>query len=147
MYAESVTVINAAQVPDAVKAATRRNHIFEEARLAAARNDLATAKARAGEFTRLTMPRKAPAETRQRHELAGLIAFGEKRYAAAVEELSAANQQDPRILYLTAVALRGAGNAAKARAVAEQAAKFNGLGFNYAYVRAKAMKFEARGTE
>lgn len=146
-YAESVTVINAAQVPDAVKDATRRNHVFEEARLAAARHDLATAKAKADEFARLTTPRKAPAETRQRHELAGLIALDEKRYAAAVDELSAANQQDPRILYLTAVALRGAGNEAKARVLAEQAAKFNGLAFNYAYVRSKAMKFETRGTE
>ncbi|MGH9310082.1 MAG: tetratricopeptide repeat protein, partial [Vicinamibacterales bacterium] len=146
-YAESLAVINAAQVPDAVKDATRRNHVFEEARLAAARNDLATAKTKADEFARLTMPRNAPAETRQRHELAGLIALGEKRYPAAVDELSAANQQDPRILYLTAVALRGAGNEAKSRVVAGQAAKFNGLGFNYAYVRSKAIKFGTRGTE
>jgi tetratricopeptide (TPR) repeat protein len=146
-YAESVTIINRAHVPEAVKDATRRNHVFEEARLAAARSDLATAKAKADEFRRLTTPRNAPAETRQRHELAGLIALGEKRYAAAVDELSAANQQDPRILYLTAVALRGAGNEAKARVLAGQAAKFNGLGFNYAYVRSKAMKFEGRGTE
>ena len=48
--------------------------------------------------------------------------------------------QDPRILYLTAVALREAGDAKKASAVAAKAAKFNGLSFNYAFVRSKAGK-------
>jgi Flp pilus assembly protein TadD len=120
--------------------------VFELSRLAAARNDLATAKAKAAEFAELTKTRNAPNDARQRHELAGLIALAEQRYAAAVEELAAANQQDPRILYLSAVALRGAGNAKKARVMAEQAAKFNGLGFNYAYVRTKALNFGANGT-
>ena len=67
----------------------------------------------------------------------------EKRYATAVEELKLANQQDPRVVYLTALALEGAGDLPHARTVAAKAARFNGLGFNYAYVRARAQRMSA----
>ena len=43
-------------------------------------------------------------------------------------------------MYLTALALRGGGDATKAAALASKAAKFNGLNFNYAFVRDKARK-------
>ena len=41
---------------------------------------------------------------RQTHELAGRIALEEKKPGVAVSELALANQQDPRVLYLLAVA-------------------------------------------
>jgi tetratricopeptide (TPR) repeat protein len=139
-YAEAVAAIEKARVPDEVKEATRRNHLFEQGRLAAAKHDLATARARAGEYAAKVAVRKAPFEVRQQHELAGLIALAEKRYDAAAKELAQAGQQDPRILYLTAVAFRGAGDSAQATALAGKAAKFNGLNFSWAYVRKAAQK-------
>jgi tetratricopeptide (TPR) repeat protein len=139
-YNRAVHVIEKASVPEEFKAATKRNHAFEEARVAVAKNDLQTAKAKAAEYGRLTAGRNAPFEIRQQHELTGLIALAEKRPADAVQELARANQQDPRILYLTAVALREAGDAQKASVMAAKAAKFNGLSFNYGYVRTKAAK-------
>ena len=145
-YAEAVTVIGKARVPDEVKEATRRNHVFEEARVAIARKDLATAKARAAEYGRQITPRKAPFEIRQQHELAGLIALAEGRPADAVQELMTANQQDPRIIYLTAVALREAGDTKKAASLATKAAKFNGLAFSYGYVRKRAAQIAGTGT-
>jgi tetratricopeptide (TPR) repeat protein len=146
-YNEAVTVISKAHVPDEVKEATRRNHVFEDARLAVARNDIAAAKAKAAEYATLIANRNAPFEARQQHELNGLIALAEKRAAAAVQEFSHANQQDPRILYLTAVALREAGDARKASAVAAKAAKFNGLSFSYAYVKSKAAKMTTASSD
>ena len=137
-YVEAVSVIDAAQVPAEVKEATRRNHLFEQARVAAVHGDVATAKAKATAYAAQVMPRQAPFELRQQHELAGLIALAEKRPSAAAEEFARANQQDPRILYLTAVALREAGDTARASAAASKAASFNSLNFNFAYVRAKA---------
>jgi tetratricopeptide (TPR) repeat protein len=137
-YAEAVTVINNSQVPEEVKEATRRNHVFELGRLAVARQDLATARAKAAEYARQVAVKKAPFEVRQQHELAGLIALAEKRAPAAVQEFAKANQQDPKILYLTALALREAGYPQKAAAFAANAAKFNALNFNYGYVRNKA---------
>ena len=139
-YEEAVAVINKAKVPEEVKEATRRTHVFEEGRIAAARNDVATAKAKLAEYTRQVAPKKRPFEVRQQHELAGLVALAEGQHAAAAREFQLANQQDPRILYLTAVALRGAGDSGRAVKFAAKAAKFNGLNFNYGYVRNNARK-------
>jgi hypothetical protein len=41
---------------------------------------------------------------------------------------------------MRALALQGAGDSASASKFAAKAAKFNGLAFNYAYVRSKALK-------
>jgi tetratricopeptide (TPR) repeat protein len=134
-YLEAVKLVDASQLPAEVKAATRRNHVFEEGRLAVARKDLAAAKAKAAEYDKLVAARNAPFEKRQQHELAGLIALAEKRFAAALTEFGQANQRDPRILRLTASAAEGAGDAARAAAYAVKASKFNEISFNFAYVR------------
>jgi hypothetical protein len=140
-------VIDASQVPPEVKEAAHRNHLFEQARVAAARGDVATAKAKEAEYAAQVVPRRAPFELRQQHELAGLIALAEKRPSAAAEEFARANQQDPRILYLTAVALRQAGDAARASEAASKAASFNSLNFNFAYVRTKARQAVASSAD
>ncbi len=139
-YNEAVAAIDKAQVPEEVKQATRRNHVFEEGRVAIAKNDIATAKAKAAEYAKQVAVKNVPFEVRQQHELAGMIALSEKRYPAAVQEFAQANQQDPEVLYMTGLAWQGAGDAAKASAFAAKAAKFNGLSFNSAYVKSKAAK-------
>jgi tetratricopeptide (TPR) repeat protein len=139
-YAEAITTIDRAQVPAEVKQAAHRNQLFEEARLAAARSDLATAKARAADYAKAVAVKQIPFEGRQQHELAGLIALADKQYAQAVAELKQANQQDPKVLYLLATALQGAGDASQARVVAAKSASFNALSFNYAFVRTKARR-------
>ena len=98
------------------------------------------AKTKAAEYARQVAVKKVPFEVRQQHELAGLIALEEKRASAAAQEFAQANQQDPKILYLTAIAWRDAGNAQRAATFAAKAANFNGLSFNYGYVRSKAQK-------
>ena len=144
-YEEAVEVMNTAQAPEEVKAATRRNLAFEQGRVAAAKNDLATAKAKAAEYTQQIAATKAPFELRQQHELAALVALADRQPAVAVQELRLANQQDPRILYLTAVALRQTGDARGAATAAAKAAKFNGLSFDYAYVKARAQQIVGTG--
>lgn len=146
-YAEAVKVIDQAAVPQQVKDATRRNHVFEAGRVAAARGDLAAARSKADEYAALIAARKAPFEVRQLHELRGSIALGDKRAAEAVKELSEANQQDPKVLYLIALAYGDAGDARQAAAFAKKAARFNGLAFNYGYVRAKAAKLAGPPSE
>jgi tetratricopeptide (TPR) repeat protein len=137
-YEEQVRTIDKADVPTQVKDATHRQALFDETRLALARNDIATARARAAAYAAAVAEKKIPFEARQSHELAGRLALAQKSYAAAVAELRQANDQDPRVLYLLAVALQGAGDGAKARQVGTQAADFNGLSGNYGYVRGKA---------
>ena len=80
---------------------------------------------------------------RQQHELAGRVAIVERDYQAAVAELEQANQQDPRVLYLLAVALQGKGDMAKSEQVAGRAANFNGLSATYGFVRTKARTMAA----
>ena len=142
-YGKAVEVSEAARVPAEAKAATRRNYLFEQARVAVAKHDLATAKTKAATYGAEVAARKVPFELRQQQELEGLIALEEKRYAAAAQAFGKANQQDPRILYLTAVALKGAGDTARAAAMAGKAGAFNQLSFNYGYVRAKAQKMQS----
>jgi len=140
-YNEAMKLMEASQLPEPVKAATRRNHVFEQGRVAVARHDVPTAKSRLAEYTGLVAPRNAPFELRQQHELAGMIALEEKRYAAAREELGQANQRDPRVLLMMAQAEQGAGNAQRASALAQKAAHFNELSFNFAYVKKRAERF------
>jgi tetratricopeptide (TPR) repeat protein len=141
-YGESVKVMDASQLAEPIKAATRRQVVFEEGRVAVAKHDLATAKSKAADYSRLIAPRNAPFELRQQHELAGMIALAEKRYAAASEEFNQANQRDPRILLLMAEAAQGAGSGEKAAALAQKAAHFNELSFNFAYVKKRAERFK-----
>jgi tetratricopeptide (TPR) repeat protein len=121
-----------------------RNHLFNQARVALARNDLATAKAKAKEYAAKVAARKVPFEVRQTHELAGYIALAERRHAAAAAELRQANQQDPRVLFHLAVAIQGGGDRAKAKQAFDRAANFNALGGNYAFVRRKARELLAK---
>jgi tetratricopeptide (TPR) repeat protein len=146
-YDEAVKTIDASQLPEPVKAATRRNHLFEETRVAVVKHDLAAAKGKAAEYGKLVAPRNAPFELRQQHELAGLIALAEKRYADASGEFNQANQRDPRILLLMAQSAQGAGEIQRAAKLAGKAAHFNELSFNFAYVRSKASRFGGTALE
>jgi tetratricopeptide (TPR) repeat protein len=138
-YAEAVSTIEKAAVPAELKEAARRNHLYKEGLVAVATSDLATARVKHAEYARQASVKKVPFEIRQQHELAGAVALAESDYATALRELALANQQDPKVLYLSALAHRGAGDAGASRQFAGKAAHFNGLNFNYAYVRAKAL--------
>jgi len=142
-YKQSVVLIEKAQAPDAVKEAGRRNLLFEEGRVAVAKKDFTTAKARSAEYAKQVAVKKAPFEVRQQHELAGMIALAEKNSGVAVAELQQANQQDPRILYLTSQAMFAAGKTDEATKLATKAKKFNGLNFNYAYLHDKTDQYGA----
>jgi tetratricopeptide (TPR) repeat protein len=141
-YAKAVDLSEAAHLPAEAKAAAKRNYLFEQSRAALAKKDLATAKAKAAAYATEVAVKKVPFELRQQAELEGLIALEEKRFAEAVQAFKKSNQQDPRILLFTAEAMKGAGDAKGAAAMAAKAANFNQLSFNYGYIRAKAKKFE-----
>jgi tetratricopeptide (TPR) repeat protein len=137
-YKQQMATMEQASVPTEVKEAARRQHLFDEARVALANKDLATAKTKAATYAAAVAAKRIPFEMRQVHELLGRVALVERNYAAAVQELEQANQQDPRVLYLLATALQSKGEEPKASAVAARAANFNGLSPTYGYVRAKA---------
>ena len=142
-YKEQVATMDAADVPAEVKEATRRQHLFDAARVALAKKDIAGAKAKAQEYAAAVSAKRVPFEMWQQHELAGRIALEEKGYATAAAELEQANQQDPRVMYVLAVALQGKGDTEKAAVMATRAADFNGLSATYGFVRGKARTIRA----
>ena len=130
--------------PAETRAQVKRNALYDQARVALARRDVAAAKVLARSYESQVAAHQVPFEVRQSHELAGLIALAEKRHAVAATELARANQQDPRVLYHLGVALDGKGDKAGARKALRGAADFNALGGNYAFVRRKARALLAR---
>ena len=124
-----------------IKDNASRFHHFNLVRVALGKKDLATAKKEAEEFRKATEALKNPAQTRQAHELAGMIALEEKDYDKAVAELQQANQQNPYDLYRLCQAYQGKGDSGKAKEFCTKAANFNSLPqLNYAFIRTKAGK-------
>jgi tetratricopeptide (TPR) repeat protein len=137
-FASSVEAIEKADVPEGVKEATRRNHIYNEALVALASGDLAKAKDRSAAYHTAVQEPAVPFELRQDHELMGRIALAEGNGAEAVSHLELAGNQDPRVLVLLARAHEAAGDAQSAADFVRQAAEFNQLSFPLSYVRSEA---------
>jgi tetratricopeptide (TPR) repeat protein len=100
-------------------------HHYNLARVALGKKDFATAKTEAEAFRKGTEAANNPAQTRQAHELIGLIALGEKDYDKAVSELQQANQQNPYDLYRLCQAYQGKGDLSQAKDFCKKAADFN----------------------
>ncbi|MGH7556508.1 MAG: hypothetical protein ACREMD_01745, partial [Gemmatimonadota bacterium] len=79
-----------------------------------------------------------PFELRQDHELMGRIALAEEKASEALAHFGQANQQDPRVLLLTAEAYKASGNDQAAADMIRQTAEFNQLSFPLSYVRGEA---------
>jgi tetratricopeptide (TPR) repeat protein len=111
---------------------------YNLARVALGKKDLATAKTEATAFMNAV---KNPLQTKQAHQLMGLIAMEEKDYDKAISELKQANQQNPYDLYRLCQAYSAKGDAASAKEQCGKAANFNSLpAIQYAFVRRKAAK-------
>jgi tetratricopeptide (TPR) repeat protein len=122
-----------------IKENARRLHHFNLTMIAVGRKDYTRARAEAEEFQKGAEASSNPAQIKQAHELAGVIALAGKNYDNAVAELEQANLQNPRNLYRLYEAYQGTGNSAKAQEYRSRAASFNPLPqLNYAFIRAKA---------
>jgi tetratricopeptide (TPR) repeat protein len=116
-------------------------HHYNLTRVALGKKDLATAKTEAEAFRKGTESSKNPFQTKQAHELLGMIALEAKDYDAALSELQQSNLQNPYDLYRMCQAYQGKGDAAKAKEFCNKAATFNSLpALNLAFIRAKAAK-------
>ena len=124
--------------------AIERRYLFSMARVALARKDLATAKARFGSYSEQVIIRKIPAEMRLMHLLAGMIAIYERDYDKAVKELSQTDRQSPYALFAMGLALQGRGDLDGARRLFDEVAGYNQPGsLEYALVRERARKLGA----
>jgi tetratricopeptide (TPR) repeat protein len=143
-FEKAVATIERATVPEEVKENVRRNHLYFEALVALARNDLALASTKAEAYGGEAQAKRIPFELRRTHELAGLVALRKKDAGRAVAELERANQRDPLVLLLLSHAHEAKGDAKTARAIRKKATEFNELVFNLAFVRAATRKPPAK---
>jgi tetratricopeptide (TPR) repeat protein len=138
-FDEAVQMAQSAIVTSDVKENARRNSLFNVARVALLRKDVASASAIAEQYRAQVEVRRIPFEIRQSHELLGLIALEKGDFATAAKEFVQGNQQDPRVLLNLSLAYAGAANAEAARKTLERAANYNAFSLTYAFVRTKAL--------
>ena len=140
-YDDALKTTNGANVSQQNKDNAALFNHYNLARVAIAKNDLATAKTETETFRKGAEAAKNANQLKLAHELAGRIALAEKNYDTAIAEFGQANQQNPDVLYLTGLSYQGKGDATSAKASFTKAAKFNSLPqLNYAFVRSKATK-------
>ncbi len=138
-YAQSLALVTGSGFPAEVKDDATLGDHYNKARVALATNDLATAKTEADAYMKGSEAKQNDFRVRQAHQLVGMIAQKEKKFDEAIAHYAKANQQDPYVTYMTALAYQGKGDAAKAKQLSERAANDNSLpALNSALVRAKA---------
>src|SRR5258706_108417 len=116
-------------------------HHYNLTRVALAKKDLTTAKTEAEAFRKGTETAKNPFQTKQAHELLGMIALEAKDFDGALADLQQSNLQNPYDLYRICQAYQGKGDAGKAKEFCNKAATFNSLPqLNLAFIRTRAAK-------
>jgi tetratricopeptide (TPR) repeat protein len=133
---QALDLVEKSSLSDEVKQDTRLAYHYNKGRVALAKHDLATARTEAKAYFDGASARQNSFRVKQAHELEGRIALAEKQYDDAITHLGQGNQQDPEVIYLTALAYKGKGDAATAKELAAKAANANVLPLaTYAFVR------------
>ena len=140
-YLRAVDVVKESDLSQEIKANTELNFLYNSARIAMAKGDLAEARTKAEQYLEGVEAINNPNQIRLAHQLAGVIALEEKDYHRALVELGQASQQNPYNLYRISLAYQGKGEDGKAREYCRKAATFNSLNdMNYAFCRSKALR-------
>jgi tetratricopeptide (TPR) repeat protein len=143
-FQQSLELVEKSSLSNQVKEDTRLADHYNKGSVALAKGDVPTAKTEATAYLNGAEARNNKFRVRQAHQLAGAISLQEKDYDGALVHLGQANQQDPQVLYYTALAYQGQGESAKAKEWAAKAANANILPqASYAFVRQKAKKMAA----
>jgi tetratricopeptide (TPR) repeat protein len=141
LFERGLKMTEASSLSQEIKDNAKLFHHYNLTRVALAKKDLTGAKTEAEAFRKGTEGLKNPFQTKQAHELLGMIALEAKDYDAAIAELLQANQQNPYDLYRLCQAYQGKGDAGKAKESCTKAATFNSLPqLNLAFIRMKAAK-------
>jgi len=139
VFKKAVQLVEGSDRSEEVKDNTRRGYLYNTARVALARGDIAGARAAAAEYQRRVEAINNPLQIKLAHQLAGMIALAEKDDDTALTELEQANLQDPYNLYRLGLAYQGKGDRMAARDHFRRAADFNALNnLNYAFIRRQA---------
>lgn len=116
------------------------NIAYWSARLAIAQGNAARAEELAQQMETLMAPDANPRKDEPVHELRGFIALKQGKHADAAAHFEQGNLNDIYVKYQLGVALEGAGNAERAKAIFQDVAQNNFNSVGYALVRAEAVR-------
>lgn len=138
-FEESVRMVESAVATRDVKEAARRGFLYQQARVALARDDTKAATAATASYCLQAEDKQIPFELRRCHELRGMVALASGDHASAIAQLGQASSQDPRVLFELAMAYRAAGKTDAARDTLSRVVNFNALSLPLALVRPRAI--------
>ena len=139
-YDRALSLRQAADVNDAIKAQAGRTHLFKSTIAALVRDEIETATGMVNDYRAQAEAGGNRFERRRVHELTGYLALSNEDNEAAIAALGQANQLNPVVLYFTAVAYKNAGNTDQAAVFADKAANKNTLSPNLPFFRTEALK-------
>ena len=144
-FEQALKVMKNSSLSDELKANAERGYLFNSARVALKEKDLEKAKSAHKLFMEKVTALQNPAQIRQAHQLAGMIACAGKDYQLAVEEYQQANLQNPYNLFRMAMAFHKKGDSAEAGEWLQRTVNFNALNsLNYSFIRNKAQAMLAK---
>jgi tetratricopeptide (TPR) repeat protein len=143
-YDKALQTSDGSNLSAEVKNATKRLDIYNQARVALMKGDLAASKEKSKQFMEETAAANNTFQIWLSHELEGMIALKEKDFKKAEDEFKKGSQQNPYTFYRLALALEGQKDKESARNYYKMAANFNALNnMNQAFIRNKAIKMAA----
>ncbi len=116
-----------------------RQNVFDMARVALARGDLAEARRLTERFRALVASSQIPDLQRQVHALEGLLALAGGDASRAISEFEASDQGNPRVLYTLGQARLAAGDRKGAIEAFERASRYIAPDISFVFVRPKAL--------
>lgn len=138
-YQKAIDTVDAApNVAAANKQNQRRFAIYNRAKVALAKGDLAAAKQASEALAQAVADSGNPLQRRLAHEVAGRVALAGQQWDTAIAELEAANQLNPFNRYRLSEAYAGKGDPARAKELADSAFNDNTLtNLQFALLRQK----------
>ena len=144
VYKKALKLIENSELSKPVKDNAERAYLYQSARIAVSKKDLATAKAKAREYQKEVKGMGNTQLVASAHQLNAIIALGEKKYGRAIEELTQADQQNPYTHFRMMLAYQGLNDNEKAKEMCQRVVDFNQVNsLNYAFVRNRARQILA----
>lgn len=144
VYKKALKLIENSELSKPVKHNAERAYLYQSARIAVLKMDMATAKAKARAYQKDAEALENNALLTSAHQLMAIIALEEKKYGRAIEELAQANQRDPYTHFRMMLAYQGLNDHERAKEMCQRVVDFNLVNsLSYAFVRNRAREILA----
>jgi len=144
VFNKSLKLMENSELPKSVKDNAKRSQMVNSARVSILNKDLASAKAKAQEYSEIARALGDRGQISASHTLAAIIALEEQKYGRAIEELMQADQGSAYTFYRMMLAYQGLNDHERAEEMCRQVVEFNQINnLSYAFIRNKAREILA----